>query len=247
MRILLVLPVALILVVPLVALDQRIKTLRVDKPLDGDPVRITKVIEGETDMESDGPEHPNRYVWESSFYAGDDWLNGLSLVIRNVSKKKIIYVSVACLLYETADWQSELVKHQNPQNPLAGQISNRVGRRPEQGLYSGLTGLKRQPDTDKPPFELAPGAEFTVPLENPEDYQTLKSSVEEKESISAVTACSGGISQIFFDDGTQWQGHNYLRANPERPGHWIRMSVEEWSGTPPAKPEENRYPSQNNQ
>lgn len=247
MRIPLVFLVISILVGPASGLDQRIKTVLVDKPLGSDPVRILKVIQGATDLESDGHQYPNRYAWETTFYAGDDWLNGLSLVIRNVSKKKIIYVSVSCSLFETADWQSELAKHANPRTPLVGNISDHVGRRPEQGLYSGLTGLKRQPDTDRAPFELEPGAEFTVPLEDPEDYQTLKSSVEEKEPLSAVMACNCGVSHIFFDDGTQWQGHNYMRADSQRPGHWIRMSLEEWLGTASAKPGENRQAPQNNQ
>lgn len=246
MRIPTALVVALLLVPAASSLDQRIKTVLVDEPLGSDPVRILKVMHGTTDLESDGRQYPNRYVWETDFYAGDDWLNAMSLVIKNVSKKNIIYVSVYCGLNETADWQEESVKHANPRSPLIGQISNHVGRRPKQGLYSGLTGLKGQPDTDRPPLGLVPGAEITVPLEDPDDFQALRSSIEGKEPISEVTACSGGISRIFFDDGTQWQGHHYMRANPDRPGHWITMSFEEWSGTPPAKPGENRRSGQDN-
>jgi hypothetical protein len=203
------------------------KTLLVDRPLSNDPVTIVKVMEGTTELKSDGHPFPNKYVWEAAFDAGDGWLKDLSFTIRNISEKKIIYVSVGCSLYETADWQAEIAKHRT--SPILGHTSNTVGRRPEQALYSASLGHRLKPDAATAPFELAPGQEFTVPIEKPDDYQALKSGIEEKQPVSSVTACNGGISQIFFEDGTQWQGHRYLRADPDQLGHWIRMSLEEWS------------------
>jgi hypothetical protein len=206
------------------------KTLLLDRPLNDDPVRITKVMEGAGELNSDGHQYPNRYVWEATFKAGDDWLKNLTLVIKNVSEKKIIFVEAGCSLFETADWQSELTKHHDPQTPLVGSASNTVGRRPEQALYSRLLGHTIKPDTSKDPLDLAPGEELSIAIENPENYPALRSRIEERQPMSSLTACDGGISRIFFDDGTQWQAHSYLRADPERPGRWIRMSFEDWSG-----------------
>jgi len=208
---------------PARGLDPRTKTILVDEPLGSDPVRIVKVMEGATELQSDGHPYPNKYVWEAAFYAGDNWLNDLSFVVKNVSGKKIVYAAVLCNLYETAEWQDEHANRRS--NPLPGQISNRAGRRPEQALYSALLGRKHQPDTDRPSLELAPGQEFTIAAENPDE-----SNIDKETPISSITACSGGISQIFFDDGTRWQPHSYSRADPDRPGHWITMSFEEWSG-----------------
>jgi len=205
------------------------KTLLVDRPASNDPIMMVKVIEGATDLKSDGHEYPNKSVWESVFTAGDDWLKDLSFTIKNVSEKTVIYVVVGCGLYETGDWKAELAKHQTI--PLVGSASNVVGRRPDEALYSASLGRRLKPDSARAPFELAPGQEFTMPVESPADYEALRSRIEEKQPMSSVTACNGGISQVFFQDGTQWQGHHYLRADLERPGRWVRMSFEEWSGS----------------
>jgi hypothetical protein len=97
------------------------------------------------------------------------------------------------------------------------------------GKQSGMLGRRVKPDTANPPFELGPGQEFTVAIDNPDDYHTLKSTVEEKMPMSNIASCNGGISQVFFDDGTQWQHHRYLRADLNEPGHWIEMSPAGWS------------------
>jgi hypothetical protein len=225
-RILLASLLAVIAVLPTRAGDERIKTVLIDNPRGDDPIRIVKVMQGATALENDERQYSNRYAWESAFYAGDDWPDTLSLVIKNVSTKKIVYISAGCYLEETASWQDEHSTRRS--TPLPGAIGNSIGRRPEQGLYSGLLSRKLGPDTDRPPFELAPEQEFTLPLEDPEEYLNLKSGIEEKEPISRITACSGGVAQVFFDDGTQWQGHRYLRADPDQPGHWMKMSLEEW-------------------
>jgi len=210
------------------AAAQDTKTLLIDMPDSKDPVKIVSVMEGTTKLKSNGHQYPNRYVWETTFNAGDDWLKDLSIVIKNVSEKKIVYVVAGCLLYETANWQAEVAKAQ--QNiPLVGSASNHVGRRPDEALYSAVLGHRLQPDSANSPFALESGQEFTIALENPDDYNALKSTVEEKEPMSNVAACNGRIGPVFFEDGTQWQGHRYLRADLEHPGQWIKMSFEEWS------------------
>ncbi len=202
------------------------KTLLVDEPLGADPVRIVKVMEGSTELKSDGQRYANKYAWEATFDARDDWLKDLSFDVKNVSDKTIVYLSTGCHLYETADWQAEIAKHQSI--PVLGHTVNAIGRRPEDALYSPLLGHKLKPDT-RARFQLAPGEDFTINLEDPEDYEALKSSIEEKQPMSSAAACNAGINQIFFEDGTQWHGHRYLREDPEHPGHWIAVSFKEWS------------------
>jgi hypothetical protein len=104
--------------------------------------------------------------------------------------------------------------------PVVGSATNIVGRRPEEALYSAVLGHNLKPDTAVAPFELEPGQAFTMALESPDDYPTLKSSIEEKEPISNVAACNGGISQVFFGDGTQWQSHHYLLSTRRSRTPW---------------------------
>ena len=215
---------------------QSTKTLLIDRQLNSDPVRIVKVTAGTMELKSDGTRFPNKYSWQAVIdNATEDWLTGLSLTIQNVSTKKIVYIGVACNVAETANWQEEIARHsptysKSPEAGL-GTVNNRVGLRPEAALYSPSLGHKLHPDPD-PAFELAPGQTYTIPFEDPSYYPSLKSSVEERKgSMSSVNACNGGISQVFFEDGTQWQGHRYYRADVKSPRYWVGVSAEEWATT----------------
>jgi hypothetical protein len=219
------------------------KTLHLNRPLNDDPVRLIKVTAGTTEIVSDGTAFPDKHSWQGTVpNGGDDWLTSLSLTIQNVSTKKIVYLNVWCSVTETADWKLEHDKHSVVQNalqgktaePILGQLNHSVGHRPKAALYSMLTGHELHPDSG-PAFELAPGQTYTIALEDPAIYGGLKSSVEEsKGSISAANACNGpGVGIVFFEDGTQWQGHRYLRADPDTRGHWITITRDEWLNVKP--------------
>jgi hypothetical protein len=197
------------------------KTLMVDRPLADDPIRIVKVMEGVTELKWDGHEYPNKYAWEAAFDAGDDWLRDLSFVIKNVSAKKIVYLNVSSVLFETAHWREKVTKQTS-----LGTAMNWVGQRPEDALYAP-GGRRLHPDPG-PAIELAPDQELTVPIENPDFYSALRSSIEERASMSSVTASNTLIGEIFFEDGTKWGGHKYQRPNTDKPGYWITISKEEW-------------------
>jgi hypothetical protein len=209
------------------ALAQGTKTLLVDRPLGHDPIRIMRAMDGTTVLKSDLKQFPSHFAWEAMFDAGDDWLKNISFVIKNVSAKTITYLQVDCTLHETNDWQAEIAKHHTV--PTVGRASNRVGWRPKNALYSPITGKLHKPDADeRPAFELAPGQEFTIALEDPQSYPSLKSQIEAVEPISAVTACNSGIGDIYFEDGSRWNQHQYWRAT-DQPGGWTTIPFDEWS------------------
>jgi hypothetical protein len=185
-----------------------------------DPLRLVRAMQGTTELKSDGKQFPNRYALELTFNAGDDWLKDVSFTLKNVSDKTITYVAVGCALFETSDWQKEIAAHATAANPVLGGASNKVGWRPEHALYSRAQGRALAPDSAKrPAFDLAPGQEFTIRLQDPEDYTNLKSQVEAKQPISTLNACDGGVSQIFFSDGTKWENHRYWKP-AEEPGRY---------------------------
>lgn len=191
-------------------------------PRADDPVKI-KVMDGATELKSDGRPFPNDYAWETAFNAGDDWMTDLSFAIKNVSPKKITCIIIFSVVVEAPFWQNE----RQPKLPMLGFTQNRVGQRPEHALFAD--GRAFPPDTDAP-FELAQGEEFTMPIEDPENYPALKARIEKKLPISNVTALDGGIVSVFFEDGTKWVGalsHSYSRP-AEQPGKWTRISYAEW-------------------
>ena len=204
------------------------KSLLLSRPMGQDPVRVVKVLEGTTELKGDGREFPSQRAWETVFDAGDDWLQNLSFFVKNVSTKNITYLEVFCSLFETADWQAEIAKHKTLDNPILGQARNAVGWRPEHALYSRIQGKAREPDSKRrPSFLLKPGGEFMISLEDPKDYQSLRSQIEARTPMSNVNACDAEIGTVFFDDGTMWQSHHYFRA-AEEPGKWTMVSVEDW-------------------
>jgi hypothetical protein len=207
------------------------KTFLIDRPTQGDPIKIVKVMEGTTELQEDGRLFPSKYAWESVFNSDDDWLKRLSLVIENVSSKGIVFLAVGCHLYETANWASEISKHKTV--PVIGHVSDTVGRRPEQALYSASLGRWLEPDTKIAPFSLPAGQAFNMPIEDPGEYPALKSRIEETQPIGTISACDADISQVFFQDGTKWEGHRYKRADPSQPGRWIQISLQDWEqGSP---------------
>jgi len=211
--------------------SQTSKTLLVDRPTGNDPIRIVKVTSGAAEVKRDERQFPNEYAWETTFDAGDDWLRDISFIIKNVSEKKITYIEISCVVFETPNWQEELTKHSYSANPVLGQASNVVGWRPDHALYSGLRGTKTQPDSRRrSPFELPPGGEFNMTLEDPKNYPTLKSNIEARQPISTATACDATISAIFFEDGTRWSAHKYWRAAQE-PGRWTEIAFENWANS----------------
>ena len=192
-------------------------------PLANDPVRI-KVMDGATELKSDGRALSNRLAWETTFNAGDDWITDLSFVVKNVSAKKITCIIIFSVLGETPFWQDE----SQSKIPLLGFIQNRLGQRPEHARYA--SGRALPPNTD-PPFDLAPGEELTMSMESPNDYSEFKAHIERDRPISKVTAIDGGIVTVFFDDSTRWISINHSYSRPaEQPGEWTKISYEEWAG-----------------
>jgi hypothetical protein len=192
-------------------------------PLANDPVRI-KAMDGTTELKSDGRPLPNHYSWETAFDAGDDWITNLSFVIKNVSAKKITCIVIFSVLTEAPFWREEI----QPKPPAAGFTLNQVGQKPEQALHSGDRTFP--PDTEAS-FELAPGEEFTMPIEDPRDYSALRERIEERLPISSVTDIDGQAVTVFFEDGTRWVSLNHSYSRPaEQPGEWTKLSYEEWAG-----------------
>jgi len=192
-----------------------------------DPIRVMQAMEGTTVLKGDGKHFPNHYAWKATFNAGDDWIKDLLFTIKNVSDKTITYLEIYCGLFETSDWAKEIAAHNTPANPALGQAHNIVGWRPEHALYVVRLGRMSAPDsTRRPAFELPPGQEFTILLEDPKDYPALKSTVEARQPMSTVNACNAGLGAIFFADGTQWQSHKYLRPT-DQPGRYEPVPTSE--------------------
>jgi hypothetical protein len=213
-------------------LAQETKTLLLDRPVGNDPIRVTRVMDGTTELKATGNTSPIITLGRRRSPLAKTGLRDLSFTIKNVSNQTITYLEISCPLFETADWQKEFAAHSTPANAGLGQASNVVGWRPEYALYLVRLGRTSAPDsTRRPAFELAPGQEFTILLENPEDYPALRTQVEARQPMSTITACDADMGNVFFTDGTKWASHRYGRPT-EQPGRYEIIPASEAPSIP---------------
>jgi hypothetical protein len=193
-------------------------------PPSNDPISL-KVMDGITELRSNGGSLPNVFDWETASESNDDWITHLSFAIKNVSEKRITCIIVFSVFPEAPFWQG----NSTPVSAsVLGLAQNRVGRRPDAALHSD--GRTLPPDTDAP-FKLAPGEEFTMSIEDPKDYPKLKANIERRMPISNVMALDSGTITVFFDDGTRWVSINHSYSRPSAPpGKWTKIPFEEWIG-----------------
>jgi hypothetical protein len=164
-------------------------------------VRVVKVRAGGVEVTPSVP-----------FQAHDDWFKNIVVVIRNVSNKKLVFVSGQLRFPETGDATAE---------HLAVMARISAGQRPERS---------RSPDdVPGPPILVGPGQEATVPIV--ETFERVKAMIERRRSLSDITTCFVGFNTLYFDDGTEWQSGLYLRADPNTPGRYARISTEEFSAS----------------
>jgi hypothetical protein len=136
-------------------------------------------------------------------------------VIKNVSAKKIVFVSGQLRFPETGDASTEHLA-------VMDRIS--IGQRPEHARRS--VTAPGYHDAPSLPLLLGPGQETVVPVVD--NVDRIRRMSESRQPISSVTTCVVGITTLYFDDGTEWLSGLYFRADPNTPGRYLRISREEF-------------------
>ena len=156
-----------------------------------------------------------------SFQAGDDWFNQIRAVIKNTSRKNLVYAAGQLRFPETGDATAEHLS-------VMDRIS--VGRRPEHAGSSAGTNRRNavglQAHVDNAEILVRPGEEIAVPVVDP--FDSVKAAIEARQRLSSVTICEIGINQLYFDDGTSWLSGLYFRADPSMPGKYVRITQKEF-------------------
>jgi hypothetical protein len=189
-----------------------LKTIHLFPTLPHEPVVIVRVMRGTAEIKPDVP-----------FQAGDDWLTEISVVVKNVSSSKIVYMGIDAHLPETGAGTREDAR------VAAG---NAVGKLPEPAMYSALTG-QRKPETRNLPIDLEPGRELVMPIVSKDDYSYIKQMIEAKEPIASVTRTEVYVDAVYFADGTKWSPAHYYRPDGSAPGKYTVVRYEDWLQTQP--------------
>lgn len=117
----------------------------------------------------------------------DDWFNGLSVVLENVSGKTVIYIGAGFLF---------------PGQPGGS------GKSPP--LYKSLTyghhpNAPEEASLNTKPLELKPGETFVVTLSNA-DYNEVTTNLRRLEHPQNIRAIKFNLMEVYFSDGTGWPG-----------------------------------------
>lgn len=132
------------------------------------------------------------------FDEDDEWLNKVSVRVRNISNKPIVYLSVNFDFPETKSTGSQMTY------PVS------FGQQPG----------SRFPQKKDPLF-MMPGDSFEISLLP--DYAKMKSFVERRHQISQIKKAELRVHFVIFADRTGWAAGNFYKQDPNDPDHYINV------------------------
>lgn len=167
--------------------DKLIKKEEFDKP----PVKIALVKSKIGELATD-----------KKISAGDDWLKGLTIRVRNDSDKPVNCVVMDIQFRRPEDQSGEL--------DLLDRIQ--YGRDP-----FGPSGQEFLPEGEL----IFPKQTRDIPLTD-EDYDAFRKMLDDLKYPAAIKEVILRVRRVCFSDGTAWDSGNIFRRDPNNPGKWIR-------------------------
>jgi hypothetical protein len=166
--------------------ERIIKRLPVEK---SSPIEITDVkVEGQS------------VSFDKAFMAGDDWLRGLVISIRNKSDKVILFASLRLQFPRPAGSEERISVY---------------------NLYWGNWGLQIQPR--KPGEQLVvmkPGDSDEIKL-SAQQFTDLRDFLSMTHYPFSIERVDLSIAPIIFDDDSMWYAGDISRRAPNDPATWI--------------------------
>lgn len=136
----------------------------------------------------------------AKFTEEDDWLSGLTIKVKNISDRPVVFLDVA-LVFPRPD----------AREPAASDHLL-YGRYP---LAPGQAAPEA-PAVGQPPLQ--PGATAELALT---DYEGTRRFLDQTNYPAAVTRLEIEISDVYFDQNTKWSGGQIFRRDPRNPDGWI--------------------------
>lgn len=191
------------------------RTVQLESEPPSNPLKIAKIL-------IDGVEiTPGHQSWPIDkpgvpFQAADDWFNHIGVVLKNISPKNIVYVSIQMIFLEPG----------GETDTTAIAESNAAGQRPRHARYSVTRGLW-QNDPPREPILIKPGQEFILPSIDPDRFEEAKEIVESRWPLSQLNAVRLAVTTAYFEDGIKWGG-GYFRPDYSGPGKYVLITREEF-------------------
>lgn len=139
---------------------------------------------------------------DKKIVAGDDWLRGLTIRVRNDSDKPVNGVSVYIQFCRPENQAQEL--------DLAAPI------------FSGPDPFASSEEFSSPPVEpMLPEQTRDIVLSD-EGYESLRTILDKLNYPASIKTVKLRIRAIGFSDGTAWNTGKIFRRDPNNPDKWIR-------------------------
>lgn len=134
------------------------------------------------------------------FTEEDDWLSGLTIKVKNISDKPIVFLDIAINFPRPDSQEPEARDH-----ILYGQYPLAPGETAPDG-----------PAVAEPPIR--PGETVELALS---DYEGTRRFLNQSNYLASITALEIDISDVYFDQNTKWSGGQIFRRDPNNPHGWI--------------------------
>ncbi len=160
------------------------------------------------------------------FEANGEWIEDISVVIKNRSMKTLKCVQLAIEFPEMRDTSDRTT-------PLV-MTTVTAGVIPEHQLYT-KSGQKIDV-VQQPPINIGPGQTIEVPISG--GLTHVKSFIEKSRPFATLARCDIWIQSAFFADGTKWNLSGvFFRPDSKTLGKYNSISKEEFDGvsTPTAR------------
>jgi hypothetical protein len=138
------------------------------------------------------------------FPAGDDWLRGLTLKLKNVSDRPVSYVDISLHFPTVAGRENKMLQ-------VTGPVA-----------YGCFPGFPCRTDVSGSHAEILPGETREVELSEAR-YQGLIAALARTGAATPVESLEYGIDSVLFDPDTKWSRGFLFRRDPSDPSTY-RMS-----------------------
>ncbi len=203
-------------------------SVHMERPYPDDPVRIYGLFEGSSDIApfTHDPQitsnllHPYS-LWDNvSFQAGEDWLENLVIVVKNLSNKEVVAGTVNIRFPETGSGV--------PGDAFIGQAIT-LGQWPEYALHATRDG-HRLNVAPVAPISIEPGQELKFVLSP--YVSEMRQQIETKRPFSSITRLALLLGPFYFSDGTRWASYSgFQKPDPNAPGKYAPITAEEFKKT----------------
>lgn len=145
-------------------------------------------------------------LFAKKFPGDDDWLNGLTISVKNISPKPMVYIELELILFGEGD--KEPTGKPLYIYPLT------------YGRYVGRDTTEPLP-TSEGPQPIGPGSTIDFVLTE-EVYTSLKNHLVGAGYPLKMKQAELLITDVFFADGTRWYKGMRLKRNPHNPVEWVK-------------------------